>query len=71
MNLFNHVHAVGVDVALGDVDDLDSVGQAGLFADAPIGKKIPKSFSFYQTVWYIKFIKSVTSKAQNIQTIKC
>ena len=39
MNLFNHVHAVGVDVALGDVDDLDSVGQAGLFADAPIGKK--------------------------------
>ena len=51
MNLFNHVHAVGVDVALRDVDDLDGVGQAGLFADAPIGKKIPKSFSFfYQTV---------------------
>ena len=47
MNLFNHVHAVGVDVALRDVDDLDGVGQAGLFADAPIGKKIPKSFSFF------------------------
>ena len=41
MNLFNHVHAVGVDVALRDVDDLDGVGQAGLFADAPIGKKNP------------------------------
>jgi|LakMenEpi03Aug12_release.lakeMendotaPanAssembly.Ray.scaffolds.fasta_scaffold3133839_1 hypothetical protein len=36
MNLFDHVETVGVDVILWNVDDLDGVRLAGLFANAPV-----------------------------------
>ena len=38
VDLLDHVQAVGVDVVLRDVDDLDRVRVPGLFADTPDGE---------------------------------